>query len=77
MGVSKLSKEALSITVRNTERTLLFGSFFLVSESACKCAEINEPEKPDCFTLSLSLISTMKIFHDNIIEVNHIEVVNF
>ena len=63
--------------MRNTKTNLLFGSFFLVSESACKCAEINEPEKPDCFTLSLSLISTMKIFHDNIIEVNHIEVVNF
>ena len=62
--------------MRNTKTNLLFGSFFLVSESACKCAEINEPEKPDCFTLSLSLISTTKTFHDNKTEVNYIEVVN-
>ena len=63
--------------MRNTKTNLLFGSFFLVSESACKCAEISKPEKPDCFTLSLSLLSTTKTFHDNKIEVNYIEVVNF
>ena len=60
--------------MRNTKANLLFGSFFLLGP---KCAEINKPEKPDCFTLSLSLISTTKTFHDNEIEVNYIEVVNF